>query len=253
MMKPFALGCVLAALTSASWAAPSPNFERALQMLDNGQCADARPIVNAGLADGDPQVYYLAGYMFSRGVCVASDAPRAVKLLEAAAKAGHADAARELVLIHGLGRGVPQNHAQAGRWALAAADIGALKVVGAEPAKRTLDADYASTLGHLATIHALVADDVRTRRRTYAFQLNDGDVDVRATVAAADPAPRFEAGRNGSPLQDVSTSFVRGSGPVVDMVKAAYQKAAREAGPAPCARSACAPIRLSREYAFRLE
>jgi len=249
MMKPLALGCLLAALTGGSLAA-SYNFERAVHMLDGGQCADARPIINAGLAYGEPEVYYLAGYMFSRGVCVAPDAARAAKLLEAAAKAGQGDAALELVLIHGLGRGVPQSHAQAGRWALAAVDIGALKIAGAEPAKRVLDPDYATTLGHLATIHALVADDVRTRRRAYGYQLIDGAVDVRATMAPAELAPRIEAGRNGSPLQDVSTSFVRGSGPVVDMVKAAYQKALRDAGPAPCARAACAPIRLSREYAF---
>jgi TPR repeat protein len=230
------------------------NFERAVHTMEKGRCEQARPIVNAGLADGDPQVFYLAGYMFSRGLCVAPDPARALKLLEAAAKAGQADAAMELTLMHGMGRGVPQSYAQAGRWAMAAADIEALssvKAVAAGP--KTIDAGTASALGYIGTVHALVADEVRVKRPEWIQQMTERDVAVRVTVAWPDRALRTEASRSGGPLQDVATTFVSGAAPMVDQLKAAYAKAIRTAPPLSCAKAPCSAQSQARQYEFSLQ
>ena len=246
---------LVAGLVSPALVMASESFERAVRTMESGRCEQARPIINAGLADGDPQIYYLSGYMFSRGLCVAPDAPRALKLLEAAAKAGQSDAALELTLTHGMGRGVPQSYAQAGRWAMAAADIEALSGVKAVASggPKTIDVDQAMALGYIGTVHALVADEARVRRPEFVSQLTEPLVNVRVTVTWPERTLRAEASRNGGALQDVSTSFVSGTGNMVELLKAAYQKAIKTAPPLPCQRASCASQSQARQYEFSVQ
>ena len=247
--------CLLAALVSPAWVEASESFERAVRTMERGRCEQARPIINTGLHVGDPQVYYLSGYMFSRGLCVAPDAARAVKLLEAAARAGQADAALELTLMHGMGRGVPQSYAQAGRWAVAAADIEALSSAKAVATggPKTLDVEQATALGYIGTVHALVADETRMKRPEFISQLTEPLINVRVTVAWPELTLRTEASRNGGPLQDLSTSYVTGAANMADLLKAAYAKAIRTAPALPCTRAACAAQSQGRQYEFSIQ
>jgi hypothetical protein len=242
-------------------AAASENFDRAFRSLRSGKCEDAASALNAGLGEGDRDAYFLAGFMFARGVCVSSDGARAARLRELATKAGQGDAAMELVLLHGMGRGVPQSYAEAGRWARAARDILALKVVGESQASaaasgtqhpRFLDVEYASRLGYSATIHALAGDEVRAKGDEAIFRLRESMVTVRVVVAGPGLPLHIEAGKNGGALRDVSTVSVFGTGALVGIVRASYEKAMNEAPALVCPQTGCAPLRTGREYEFRV-
>lgn len=260
-MKWLVLGCLLIGLTSAASAEPSDKLKQAVRVLEAGRCQDVLGLVNAGLADGDRDIYFLAGFMFSRGLCVKPDGARAARLLEASAKAAQGDAAMELVLMHGMGRGVPQSYAQAGVWARAASDIGELNVcdpndsaaAASNACGKTLDVDYAIALGRVATIHALATDEVRARRREFIRQIQGGEVRLRVTVSTPALALRFEGGMGDEPLKDVSRRFVRESGKIVELLKVAYEKAVADAPAAPpCSQAACT-FHSARTYGFRLE
>jgi hypothetical protein len=165
-----ALAVVLSALLArecAAQAAATPSAtQEAAQLLRDGLCRDGAAKLNEGLAEKDPHAYFVAGFMFARGVCVAADVKRALPLLEVSAKSGWLDAARELVLIHGSGRGVQQSYAEAGRWAVAMSDIQALRSGSPDrsvvPASaRALEAKSAAAFGYLAALHEFAGDAVR--------------------------------------------------------------------------------------------
>jgi hypothetical protein len=261
-MKWLVLGWLLVGLTGvAASAEPSDKLKQALRILDAGRCEALQPIINAGLADGERDLYYVAGFMFSRGMCVSPDTSRALKLLEAAARAGQSDAAMELVLVHGMGRGVPQSYAQAGRWAQAVADMGKLHICdqqsnsaptgscGAGP----LDADYAAALGHAGTVHALVVNGVRAAEWQLARRIQDNPLVLRVIVSSPDLALHIEGSRNGSPFREISHRFIRDAGPLVEMVKGAYENAiAAVPRSPPCKRDGCT-VRVQQTFGFRLE
>ena len=259
-MRGLGLGCLLVALASSALAQPSDKLKGAVRMLEAGRCEQLRDVINTGLAAGDRDLYYLAGFMFARGKCVAQDGVRAAKLLETAAKAAQPDAALELVLMHGMGRGLAQSYAQAGRWALAAQDIGALSACPL-PAPttcagpRTLDADYAASLGYVGTIHALVNEHVRDNSRQYTRQLESATsvVTVRVTVVWPDKTLRIATAANDGVLKDASVRYQSGTKGVGVMVKSAYEGAIEVAPPAPCVRATCAPVESTMDYGFRLE
>lgn len=260
-MKWLVLGWLLVGLTGiAASAEPSDKLKQALGILDAGRCEALQPIINAGLKDGDRDLYYVAGFMFSRGTCVSPDTSRALTLLETSARAGQSDAALELILVHGMGRGVPQSYAQAGRWVQAAADMGRLDICGQQSSSAAasacdaarLDADYAAALGHVGTVHALVINGVRAAEWQLARRIQD-DLVLRVIVSSPGPALHIEGSRNGAPFQDASRRFVREAGPLVEMVQGAYENAiAAVPRPPPCQRDACT-VRIQQTFGFRRE
>lgn len=143
------------AVPACAWTAA----ENAALNLTQGRCEAAVDDVNAGLKDGDPHAYYLVGLMHLRGLCVKARPERAAAYLEPAAKAGEAGAARLLVMMHGLGLGLAQSYAQAGRWAIAADDIRRAReplAAASAPGTGPVAVDDAEKLGVLATVHAAV-------------------------------------------------------------------------------------------------
>lgn len=160
------LPVVLVSERTAQAAAPPSSAQEAAQLLRAGQCRDGAAKLNEGLTESDPHAYFVAGFMFARGVCVAVDVKRALPLLEVAAKSGWYEAAQELVLIHGRGRGVVQSYAEAGRWAVAMSDIAALRSGkpdrSAVPASaRSIEAKSAEAYGYLVTLHEFAGDAIR--------------------------------------------------------------------------------------------
>jgi hypothetical protein len=133
--------------------------------LLQGRCEVAADALNEGLKDGDPTAYYMVGLMYLKGYCVKADPARAPTYLEPAAKAAQRDAARTLVMMHGLGVGVPQSYAQAGVWFYAWGDIIKAHVSPSEaPASsavnspRQIGAEDAVTWGVIGTVAASVQD-----------------------------------------------------------------------------------------------
>ena len=263
MPRALVLGCLLLVEVGTASAQPeaSDKLKSAVRILEAGRCEEARSVINAGLAEEDRDIQFLAGFMFSRGMCVKSDGARAARLLETAAKAAQADAATELVLMHGMGRGLAQSYAQAGRWGRAAADIGALSTCPEKPdgpacnKPKTLDVDYATALGYVATIHALAADDVRANRAQYLRELAEvGHVmSVQVSVVWPERALRVTAAMGDAPPNDASLSDLMGTRTLGSMLRAAYKKAIDAAAAVPCGSVPCAPVEVSRMYQFRLE
>jgi len=266
----------LIALSAASQTAgASEKLDQAIEKIAAGQCEDALPALNQGLAEGERDVYFMAGYMFARGVCVAANVPRAVGYLEAAAKAGQSDAAMELVLMHGTGRGVPQSYAEAGRWAVAAAEILQLAVnasksggaasappssaSGVAPAAsrpasvQLLDAEPTSRVGYLATVHALAADEVRLRVNEATQRQKKPWVMVHAMVSWPALKLQVEFIRDsGGPPRAVSSDSVASPRPALDLVESAYRNAMKQAVALPCPASAtCRPFAMARQYVIR--
>ena len=136
--------------------------DEALEDLSRERCEQAVDGFNRGLKEGDPQAYYWTGAMLHYGLCLKPDPARAVPYLELATRHGVANAARLLVLTHGLGRGVPQSYAEAGRWTRAGLDIEALAKQGRGKSAVELaqnDADEFLGQSRVAgTFHALVGD-----------------------------------------------------------------------------------------------
>ena len=87
-----ALAVVLSALLArecAAQAAATPSAtQEAAQLLRDGLCRDGAAKLNEGLAEKDPHAYFVAGFMFARGVCVAADAPDQLAAVSGFKRAG---------------------------------------------------------------------------------------------------------------------------------------------------------------------
>jgi hypothetical protein len=158
--------------------------EEALEDLSRERCEQAVDGFNRGLKEGDPQAYYWTGAMLHYGLCLKQDPARAVPYLELATKHGVAKAARLLVLTHGLGRGVPQSYAEAGRWTRAGLDIEALAKQGrgksAVELAHTMPTSSWVSLGVAGTFHALVGDKTtHPSMQSFSYRGSDeGSVEV---------------------------------------------------------------------------
>jgi hypothetical protein len=177
---------VVALLAIPFWAGAAERTvtDEALEELSKERCEAAVDGFNRGLKEGDPQAYYWTGAMLHYGLCLKQDPGRAVPYLELATKHGVAKAARLLVLTHGLGRGVPQNYAEAGRWTQAGRDIATLarQGRGMSPQERALTMQTSSwaILGVAGTFHALVGDKtVHPNMQSISYRGGDqGSVDI---------------------------------------------------------------------------
>jgi hypothetical protein len=235
--------CVIVAVVAlavhAGAVAASDEYRQAVRALARGDCDSLAGLVNAGVNAGDRDMHYLAGRMFARGVCVKTDGDRAVRLLETAAKASHGEAARELVRMHGSGRGVAQNYAEAGRWAdvwqRSASRPSAPASAASAPAPLTIE--RSTTMGYLGTIHALATEEILSRRNELARLAPEG-VTLRVTLSIPGPAlevDRYSGGRLSEALQEI------------------YERQLRAATDRPCPSTTCTPFTMQVPYAFELK
>lgn len=151
----------LAAQPARAWTAA----EEGLLNLDQGRCEAAAESFNRGLQEGDPVAYLMVGFMYLKGACVKAAPEKAVPYLEAATKAGEADAARQLTMMHGFGLGVPQSYAQAGRWFVAQTDILRVKggsiPPGTELPAANMSVEALQYVGVLASVGAALPDRLK--------------------------------------------------------------------------------------------
>lgn len=207
-------GCLLPALACA---APWSGAEEAVRAMREGRCEAAVDGVNRGLQDRDAQAFFVVGLMYLKGLCIASAPERAQAYLEPAAKAGHQEAAYMLALMYGLGTGVPQNYAQAGRWTIALMDIARAKAgrAGAPVAESAsepgrLDASLAASYGVIGTAAALVRD--RLLYPEGRARLQSDRVDLRLTLTLDADGIRYSlSDAEGSISSDMRSSVLRRS------------------------------------------
>jgi hypothetical protein len=151
--------------------------DSAFRAMRADRCEEAVDVVNKGLAGGDVEAYYLTGLMYLKGLCLAADSSKAQRYFEPAAKAGNANSARYLTMMHGLGLDVPQSYAQAGRWMQAWIDILRLSEPGATLTPgETLDAGYAERMGVVGTVAAVLQDRVQYPRRGASVRVSEVNV-----------------------------------------------------------------------------
>ncbi len=172
-------GLAVAQLAGAADAPrPVDAADAALERLRKGDCQGVLEPLNRGLQAGEAKSFYVLGAMYLNGACVATDVPRGLQQLERAAKAGEEMAAEQLILIHGLGRGVAQDYTRAGVWAVALQDIYRARtaatraptdaspmVVEQIAGGGMLDPLWTKAFGQAATIQALATERVQASRR----------------------------------------------------------------------------------------
>lgn len=157
--------------------------DRAYRSLGRSDCTGALKELNAGILAGEAKAFLVLGTMYRKGTCVAQDGPRAVEQFERAAEAGNSSAAEQLVLVYGLGAGVPQDYARAGRWMLRS--VGEKGNEGMPPSSiGTPEVASVNAFGQVATIQALAAERIGTLilRSPYPYE-----VSIVVTVASAKP------------------------------------------------------------------
>jgi Sel1 repeat len=226
-------------MVCASWffgcvAHAESDFDIALKMLLAGRCDDVVEPLNLGIKAGDPKAFNLLGAMHHKGVCVKADPPRAIPYLELAAKAGEARASGQLILIHGFGRGVPQNYAEAGRWAVAVSDIVALEKLEQadkphrDKGSKILDPMDTAALGFVASVHYR-ADELLERNRLAL----DRSIFASFVVTVRTPGPTLEIVT--TQIDDRKSNFgverPRKAKPMRELVEAAYLQAISEVPP----------------------
>ena len=217
---------------SQSWADHS---QRALAVAD---CGKAIEYLNKGLEGQETDAVGLAGMLYSRGVCLQRDPDKALAMLGLATRFGHAPSAAELVLMHGLGRGAPQDYAEAGRWAIAAMDI--LNLSRSKPAggaescgEEALDVARASGVGYLATVHLRAAELLKAPDLSSLAPGRPLIIEVGLRLAEGKPTvemTRFKRSAVGALVAVEGRAAARSA---IDALESAYQRAASEVPPAP--------------------
>jgi hypothetical protein len=249
----FGRSLFLIALAWHGWAgANSEAFGRAAKALDDGDCNRVRELVNAGLNEGDKDIYFLAGAMLARGLCVKVDGQRAVQLLETAVKAAQEEAAVELIQLHGTGRSVPQSYAEAGRWTDAWGRYHASKVTrpaaaSAPKEPATMTVEYATTLGYLGTIHALATQEIRTRRYELLRLAPQGRAAL--VVALSMPDTSLRVGLQPAVRDEQREKYYSA---LIEAVTQIYRNAMRTVAVRPCPES-CVALEMQVPYGFKLD
>lgn len=213
------------------------------------RCEEAVEGVNKGLAAGEVEAYYLTGLMYLRGLCLAADAAQAPRYLEPAAKAANADAARYLTMMHGLGLGVPQSYAQAGRWLQAWVDIVAVRNQGVPPPSGALDVQLTEQRGVLGTVAAAVQERVLYPRRGARLQATEVNVKLILELGPEGLRYGFADARSGID-DDVQSMILRRSHePHLEAIESVVDKVLEELPPYP---RPAKPQRIAIPYHFRL-
>lgn len=213
------------------------------------RCEEAVDIVNKGLGTGEVEAYYMTGLMYLKGLCLAGDPSKASRYLEPAARAGSADAARYLVMMHGFGQGVPQSFAEAGRWTQAWNDIRGVRDQATPDTSKVLDAEQSAYRGVLGTVAAAVQDRVLYPRR--GARLQASEVNVRLVLELGPDGVLYGLFDSRSGIDDdLKSTILRRSGqPHLEAIEDAVDKVLQElpAYPRPTK-----PQRVAIPYRFSL-
>lgn len=222
--------------------------DSAFRSMRADRCEDAVDVVNKGLASGEVEAYHLTGLMYLKGLCLTADPAKAPRYFEPAAKAGDVASARYLAMMHGLGIGVPQSYAEAGRWTQAWYDILGLRN-RATPERSLLDAEQAAYHGVLGTVAAAVQDRVIYPRGGARLQASEVNVRLVLQLGPEGLEYGFFDARSGID-DDIQTTILRRSGqPHLDAIEDAVDKVLQDlpAYPRPAK-----PQRIAIPYSFRL-
>ncbi len=222
---------------SVAWAQATTAAERGAQALAQGRCDAALDALNEGLKEGDADAYYTVGLMYLKGYCVKADPARSPAYFEPAAKAAQPQAAKMLVMMHGLGIGVPQSYARAGQWFFAWSDIARLlrqrKGDGADapaaaastPAK--IGVEQAVSYGVLGTVAAAVEDRVRYPRAGALTGADRVSFDLMLALEPSGLSVRIENNQSGM-AEDAKSAVIRRSAqPHEDVVREAIDEIIR--------------------------
>ena len=208
--------------------------DSAFRAMRADRCEEAVDVVNKGLASGEVEAYHLTGLMYLKGLCLAADSSKAQRYFEPAAKAGNADSARYLTMMHGLGMGVPQSYAQAGRWMQASIDISGLRtrdVRDVKEASEPLDVEAAARLGVLGTVVAALQDRVQYPKRGARTQASEVNVKLILELGPEGLQYGF-ADANSSREDDIQTTILRRSNePHLEAIETAVDKLIEELPP----------------------
>lgn len=202
--------------------------EEAVRAMRQGRCEAAVDAANKGLMEGDPQAYFVVGLMHLKGLCIAAAPAQATQYFEPAAKAAHADSGYMLVMMNGLGLGVPQSYAQAGRWTIALMDIARLKDGGAGAGAGPIEVGDAAAWGVIGTVAAVVRD--RLLYPKSGARLGGESVSVKLRLSLESERVRYELLEATSQMQDDARSSIlrRSSQPHLDAMHEVVETAIRE-------------------------
>jgi hypothetical protein len=238
-----------AALASAHLpvaAAESPTTgaaDAALEHLRKGDCRGLLEPLNKGLQAREAKAFFVLGALYLKGACVDKDVARGLQQLELAARAGEIQAAEQLVLIHGLGRDVPQDYTRAGVWAVALTDLHRARTALAPPPGDaratvvqlpggTLDPVWTKAFGQAMTIHELAREKVLRNRVESRYELR---VDVQVIVTSAGPDGKatvaFEEAMHDRATPTGSNLSKPLGGEIVRDIRAIFEEALREVPP----------------------
>ena len=220
------LQVVVLALIGAISLGPAPrahaDVPEALRALEAGDCRRAGDEVNNGIDRDDAQAYFVAGLMLDGSGCTKSDPGKAARYYQRAAELGDRNAPDFLGLLHGMGRGVPQDYGMAYRWFS--------QPRGGETAGVSLQGEQARVAGYAYTVAHLARPRVKYPRNAE----RDG---VEANMVAV-----FDPANGRVSFDQVRSNAVVGSNipkpqPFVDAVTAAYAAALLEAPQPPEAKT----------------
>ncbi len=154
--------------------------------LDRGNCQQAGQLINEGMDRNDGDAFFFAGFLYDATGCVKEDPSRAATYYQRAIDLGHPSAADFLARLHGLGRGVPQDYAEAYRLYVFGDKTGTA-FRAADPAEATL-AGYAMTVARVARDKAVYPMDARRAgtdsTMEAVFDPTNATVSIRSVVAA---------------------------------------------------------------------
>lgn len=233
--------------TTQAWT----SAEDAVRAMHQGRCEAAVDAANKGLKEGDPHAYFVVGLMHLKGLCIAAAPAQAVQYFEPAARAAHADSAYMLVMMHGLGLGVQQSYAQAGRWTTALSDIAALKRGGADGRSTSpIDAREAFSWGVVGTVSAVVRDRLLYPKQ--GARTGGESVSVTLKLTVGPEGVRYELLDPTSRMQDDARSSIlrRSTQPHLDAMQEVVEDAIREL---PAYPATVVPVVMSIPYSFFLK
>ena len=223
--------------------------DSAFRAMRADRCEEAVDVVNKGLASGEVEAYHLTGLMYLKGLCLAADSSKAQRYFEPAAKAGNANSARYLTMMHGLGLGVPQSYAQAGRWMQAWIDILGLRTKGVKEASGPLDVEATARLGVLGTVASVLQDRVQYPRRGARMQASEVNVKLILELGAEGLQYGFADAKSTIEDDIQSTILRRSNEPHLEAIETAVDKLIEELPPYP---RSTQPVRVGIPFRFRL-
>ena len=200
--------------------------------LDRGSCQQAGQLINAGMDRNDADAFFYAGFLYDATGCVAENPSRAATYYKRAIELGQPSAADFLARLHGLGRGVPQDYAEAYRL-YTLGDKTGTAFRAANPTEAAL-AGYAMTVARVARDKAVYPVDARRAGIDSSME------------AVFDPSRATVAIRNVSAAVAVGSPVAKKQA-FVDAVTTAYADALREV-PKPTLEPS--PLRFSTAWRF---